>query len=152
MILSLEQQLCDDQDLSQVAGSYYSTNIFDRGAPGTPKYAAAALNIDMGQGNPIPFDVIVTEAFVGATATVSFSLEMDTTSAFGSATTVMTTAAIPVATLVVGYDPFQGLWLPLGITEQFLRLKFVIATATTTAGTVSAYIASGGRRRNHPYV
>jgi len=110
------------------------------------------LNIDMGQGNPIPFDVIVTEAFVGATATVTFSLEMDTTSAFGSATTVMTTAAIPVATLVVGYDPFQGLWLPLGITEQFLRLKFVIATATTTAGTVSAYIASGGRRRNHPYV
>lgn len=61
MILSAELLYSDDQDLAQTAGAYPSTNYIDHGAPGTP-HGGNALTPDIAHGEPVPLEVLVTEA------------------------------------------------------------------------------------------
>lgn len=148
MILSEQQTFSDKQDLAQTAGAYASTNHIDLGAPGTPYGAAAALNNDAGPGEPVPLEVLVTEAFVSAgAATLVVALQVDNDVAFGSATTVKTSKTWAKADLVVGANLFPDLYLPQGIDERYCRLLYTIGTATTTAGKVYAGI-SGHRQTN----
>jgi hypothetical protein len=145
MILSAELLLSDDQAITSTAAS---TNYIDRGAPGTPHGAAAALDNDWAPGQPVPFEVLVNEAFTAAgAATLTVDLEMDDNTSFSSATTVLTSGAIGKATLIIGYNCFAGLYLPEGITERYLRLNYTVATGPMTAGKITAGI-SGGRQTN----
>lgn len=96
----------------------------------------------------------VTAAFTsGGAATVQFVLEKDTTSAFGSPTTVKDSGALAMATLVDNYDIFYEHLSDLAYAEAFgsttfLRIKMVVATADLTAGSIKAGITLGKPQNN----
>lgn len=143
MILSAQSLFSDDQDLSQTAGNYASTNVIDLGATGTPVEGAAALVRDIGKGTPIPLLMQVTETFTsGGAATLVVALQVDDNDSFSSATTVWTSETLALATLAAGYElPID--YVPQGVNERYVRLYYTIGTATTTAGTVTAGFAAG---------
>lgn len=148
MPIDANEMLSDNQDLAQVVGSYLSTKSLDMwgGAQQTTIRGNSPV-MDFGRGNPMELVVQVTEAFVGATATVLAELVMADNE--GLTTNLVSvnqapggsiTVGIPVATLIVGYV-FR---LPLpsfGLTKRWLGIRYNIFTATTTAGKCSAYLA-----------
>lgn len=73
---------------------------------------------------------------VGA-ATVTITLECDDNSSFSSPTTLMTTIAIPKATLVIGYQATAGWKVPAGC-ERYAQLRYTVATGPLTAGKFTA--------------
>jgi hypothetical protein len=79
----------------------------------------------------------VTEAFTGGTS-VAVSLQTDTDEAFGTVETLVTTAAVPVASLVAGYT-FRLSTLPVGM-KTYSRLYYTVV-GTPTAGAVTAGLA-----------
>lgn len=131
MILDETFMFSDDQDLSQVAGAYDSTNVIDLG-----------VDRDMGNGVPIPLLIQVTEDFAsGGSATLQVVLETDDNEAMASSEILYTSEVIVLATLVAGYK-FVINFLPRE-NQQYLQLVYTIGTATTTAGTVTAGITWG---------
>jgi hypothetical protein len=137
MILDMQSLFSDDQ---AVAGSNVaSTNMIDLGAPGTPPLSAIALVRDIGKGTPIEILIQCTVAHAGTAPTLDVTLEMDTTDAFGSATTVGT--AVQMAGAAVG-DRASIFFLPEGITERYLRVYYTVGGTTPTI-TVTAGIALG---------
>ena len=123
--------LSDAQDLSQDAGNFYSTNTYNLGHTKDP-----------GTGNPLYVVICVDEAFTSAgSATVKFVVidEADTT-LDDSSVEIIATRAIAYTTLTAG--KVIVIPIPAGlITQQYIGLKYVIGTATTTAGTVTAFVA-----------
>jgi hypothetical protein len=124
--------LSDSQDLSQTTGNYYSTYTYNMGDD----------NAGPGKGNPLYVNFAVDEAFVGAGASVAFYvIEEEDTTLDDSSTVLVNTKAIGVATLVAGYQ--FSLPVPAGIcSKQYLGARYTISGATTTAGTVSAWISN----------
>lgn len=118
-----------------------STNIVDFGAPGTPIRGAAALARDLGKAQLIPVRVQVVTAFDTCTS-VKVAWQMDDDVAFGSATTVLETEAIAVATLVSGYV-FNITHVPLLSTERYGRFYYTVAGSANVAGTITAGIVFG---------
>lgn len=144
MILDTYTLMSDDQDLSQVAGTYYSDVLNLRGDPGytTSSDAPNGITHDLGKGVAVPFLCQVTETFTsGGAATLQVDLETDDNESFSSATVLVSSPTFALADLVQGkallpqHVPYNG--------EQYMRVKYVIGTATTTAGTVSAGITTG---------
>lgn len=140
MILDTLTLMSDDQDLSQVAGTYYS-DILSTKATGytTSKDAPSGVTADMGKGNSVPLMCQVTQTFTSAgAATLVVSLETSVDEAFSSAVTMVTSKTYALAELVAGkhllpeHVPYGGL--------GYYRIKYVIGTATTTAGMVTAGI------------
>lgn len=138
----------DGQDLSQIVGSYLSDKSVDlwNGARQT-SVMSNTPPLDFGAGEEIKIDIVVCEAFVGATATVLVEVVMADNEALDSNLVSLTqapggsiTVGIPVATLVQGYK--WRVSLPRhGISKRWLGLRYNIFTATTTSGTVNAYLA-----------
>lgn len=151
MIFDALEMLSNAQDLSQVVGSYLSEKSIDLWGGQTSRPTTILGNtpvMDFGRGNELEVVVQVVEAFVGATATVLVELVMaddeglttnlvSLTQAPGGSITV----GIPVATLVSGYR-FRLGCPEVGVTKRFLGLRYNIFTATTTAGTCSAWLAT----------
>ena len=144
MIFSEELMFSDDQDVSQAAGTYASTNIIDTGAPGTVYGAAAALARNVGPGNKVPILVQMTEALDSAddTATIQFQIETADEEAFDTTNVIVAmsrayTVEEAVAGLKWGVD-----CLPSDM-KRFIRVKYVIGTQTSTAGLVTAGIVHG---------
>lgn len=130
MILDFETRLSASQDLLQSQASYYSTKAYDLGSaddPGAGKSIAVVFAVDTGftsSGN----------------ATVKFEIidEEDET-LDGSSVVIASTDAIAYTRLTEGFKFF--LLVPAGlITQQFIGVKYTIATADTTAGRVTADI------------
>ncbi len=126
MIIDTQCQFSEDQDLSQTAGAYDSTNVVQ-------------LPANSSDGNPVRIWVQVTDTFEsGGAATLAIDLETATDAAFSSPVTIASISALALATLVEGYR------VPIDFLPRtdlgFLRLEYTIGTATTTAGTVSAGI------------
>lgn len=132
MFVDKECLLSDSQDLSQTANSYYSTYCYNLGS----------TKGDPGSGNTLYVVICVDEAFASAgAATVQFCVidELDTT-LDGSSRIIVQTDDIAYTTLTLG--KVIVIPIPAGlITQQYLGLRYDIGTATTTAGTVSAFIA-----------
>lgn len=124
--------LMDAQDLGQVAGDYYSSYAYNLGS----------VVGDIGSGNPLYVVICVDEAFASAgSATVKFSVidEADTT-LDSSSVEIVSTDTIAYTTLTAG--KVIAIPIPAGlITQQYLGLRVDIGTATTTAGTVTAFVA-----------
>lgn len=121
----------DSQDLSQTTGDYYSTNVLD-----------LLATTDIGIGSPVLLVITVDEAFTASgAATVKVSLidEADTT-LDGSSVEIVSTDLIGKARLTLGkvfYLP-----VPAGlITQRYIGVRYDIGTDTTTAGTMSAFLA-----------
>lgn len=121
-----------------VTASAASTNYYDFGAPGTPIRAAAALSRDLGKGQLIPVRVQIVTAMDTLTS-LKVAWQMDDDSAFGSATTVLETEAIALASLVSGYV-FNIQYVPLLSTERYGRFYYTVAGSNNVSGTITAGI------------
>jgi hypothetical protein len=134
-------------DSQAVTATAASTNVIDLGAPGTPFGAANAVSFDIGKGTDIAILVEVTEAFATLTS-LTVSMETDDNSGFSSPATVVTGAAIPVASLTLGYVFQFPARIPLGVNERYLRLKYTVAGSSATTGKIFAGIVAA--RQTNP--
>lgn len=136
MIFSRQQTFSENQAITASAAS---TNYIDLGATGTPPLGNQ-LDRDIGKGQPIPLECIVTEAFNNLTS-LTVAVEVDDNISFSSAKVVLS-QVIPLADLVVGKNlafPF----VPEGTDERYLRLNYTVAGTAPTTGTVYAGISKG---------
>jgi hypothetical protein len=146
-------------NLAQVAGSYPSTNVLDLHMAGIPTLAnlQGARDIGIGDGPALNLLVQVVTAFTSAgLATLSVALQGATDNGSGAPASFnswWTSPTYALATIAVAgarlYDmdmprPPAGIAIP-----RFLRLNYTIGTATTTGGTVGAYIVLD--RIDQPY-
>ena len=131
MIIDRFNEFSDAQAPTTVA-THASTNVVDL-------KAAGAL-----EGKPYYLHIKVnTTATADGAATVTFAAQTDDDEAFGSATTLYTTAAIGKATLVAGYEvvrlSLNG--LPL---ERYVRGYYTVATGPLTAGKFDFFLSADG--------
>lgn len=135
MILDTYGQFCNATALNTgAAGSYLLGDV---------------INLedlrDIGQGNPVYLVIIVsTTATSGGSGTYAFSLCSDAQAAIAVDTTQTThysTAAIPVATLVAGYN-VATVVIPMEDPdyEQYLGIVQTTAVAAATAGNIHAFL------------
>lgn len=125
MILDYQNLFSSDQEVHATAAS---TNVIDLGADDD------AVQDNNSKGD-IEILVQVTETYVGGTS-VAVALQTDTDSAFGTAVTLQSTAAIAVASLVAGYQ-FAIIRLPRAAVSRYIRLYYTVV-GSPTAGMITA--------------
>lgn len=137
MLLDANLSFSTNQSIAQTAGTYLCDKSIDLGTVGTDVQGGSPL-ADPGR-SPVPLLVQVTTAVTsGGSATVQVQLVMADDAALTSNLVVLeSTDAIAVASLVAGYK-FRFGTLPPGITKRYLGVQYIIGTATTTAGKVTA--------------
>lgn len=133
-IMDSTLEFCDATALNTgAAGTYLIGNVAD---------LTVVRNIANGQTVYLVISVDTTVTSGGA-ATVQFIFASDAQAAIatdGSATQHFTTAAIPKATLVAGYQTVIPLPLAKPDYEEFLGILQVTGTAALTAGKINAYL------------
>jgi len=133
MIVNKREEFADSQAVTATAIG--STGVIDLGASPTLQ--------DVANGKPlfVVFQVDTAATATGA-ATVTLSVESDSTANLATSATVhATTEAIGKATLVAGYK--RILALPPGRNyERYLGVRFTVATGPLTAGAFSAFLTS----------
>ena len=132
MYVDYDNELSDSQAVTATA---ISTNVIDLGTGNTTR--------DIGNGMPV-YLVIQTDtaATAAGAATVTFSLESDSTADLATSATVhWTSAAIGKASLVAGYE-VAAVALPSGDYERYLGLRYTVATGPLTAGAFSAFLTT----------
>lgn len=121
-IFDKKLQFADSQAITVTAAS---TNVVDLG-----------VDRDVGIGTPIEIDMRVMEAFTADGAgTLVIALQTSVDEAFTSPIVLQQTAAIPKASLVVGYEPAR--WRIPSPTKRYLRFYYTVATGPMTAGKLS---------------
>ncbi len=127
MIIDKQLELSSEQ---AVTASAASTNVIAKGKG------------DMGLEESLYLAITVKEAATAAgAATVTFSIQQDDDSAFGSAETVFASEAIGKADLIIGKQLFYK--LPLGLDKDYARVYYTVATGPLTAGKFDAQIVNG---------
>lgn len=114
-----------------------STNVLDFGLPSINPRTGAVIKTNHG-GVDHPIVIKVGAAFTGLT---SIQVNLQTSADDTTYTTVMSTAAIPVATLVAGYE-FGFVTLPLQVPQRYMRLQYVVVGAGVL-GDITAGFAAG---------
>ena len=138
MILDSLLRLSDSEDISQAAGTKYSTSVLN----------TSTVLGDIGAGEQLYAIFCIDAAVDGSGATVTFNIidEADTTLDSGSVV-IASTGALGVARLTLG--KIFVLPIPYGlVTQQYIGASYVIAGATTTAGTVCCWIGVGPQTWN----
>lgn len=132
MFIDKQNEFADSQAVTVTA---ISTNVIDLGATPTTRNPAP--------GEPIWLVIQVdTAATAAGAATVTFSLESDSTADLATSATVhWTSAAIGKATLVAGYL-VAAIALPHGDYERYLGVRYTVATGPLTAGAFSAFLTA----------
>lgn len=137
-------------NLAQVAGTYTSANVLDlHTSGGLPVLANLQGARDMGVGDSPALELlvqVVTAFTSGGAGTLQIAIQGapdNGSGAPGSYVSWYTSPAYALATLAAGarlYDmPFPR--PPAGVAiPRFLRMSYVIGTATMTAGTVASFI------------
>lgn len=114
-----------------VIGDQIDTEVAARGIGALTGAAALYLVI-----------AVTAAATSGGSATASFSLLTDGDPAMGSPTVVVTTAAIPVASLVAG-TLVVAVALPVGFAwERYVGLRQTTGTAAFTGGSIDAFLTT----------
>lgn len=126
-------------EMQAVTATALSTNVIDLGVNGIVRYEAAAVAMNLGAGNEIPFALMVNEDFVAGTS-VAISIETSAVEAMTGATVLYTTGAIPVATLKAGYRP-PIRWLPDAPLLRYLAVRYTVV-GSPTAGKITAALAT----------
>lgn len=131
MFMDSRLEFADSQDISQVAGTYLSTNQVDM-----------SVARDLGNGQPVYLVIQIDAAVVGTSSTVNFRLRSDSSAAVHATTSTahLETGAIAEAVLVAGHQIVMALPQEGNIYEQFLGVQAIIGAATTSAGTFSAFL------------
>lgn len=141
-----------DQDISQVVATYVSTDSIDLNPDGG---IGANQAPDLGMGRAIHAIFSLTAAVTsGGAATISFQLITATDIALTASVLVLAqTLPIALAQMTLGaqftLSPNSDVDDRQGLAQRFLGAQYVIAGATTTAGTVTTDISldqSDGRR------
>ncbi len=150
MILDALLQFDNAVSLAIAAGTQASTNVIDLGiTSGIPSSASGggARDIGIGDDPALKLLVLVTTTFTsGGAGTLSIALQGAIDNGSGAPAAYSTWWTSPVYALAILnagsrlYDmdmprPPDGIAIP-----RFLRLLYTVATATMTAGNVSAYI------------
>lgn len=138
MYVDKQEEFSDSQLLTITA---ISTNVIDL-TQGVTSPATLTL-IDIGTGEDVYLVIQVDVALTSAGATTcTFTLESDSTADLATSPTVhYTSAAIPKATLVAGYEVLK-LKLPAGSYERYLGVRYTVATGPFTGGSVSAFLTN----------
>lgn len=136
MILDTSLLLSDGQ---AVTVSAPSTNVIDLGATGTPFGANAALVRDIGRGAELDLAVAVTQAFAGLT---SLQVAVQVSPDNATWTTVASGPAVPLASLVAGYQFKVPGSIEEGSNARYLRLSYTVTGSAATAGKVTAAIVA----------
>lgn len=127
--------------LQAVTVTAVSTNVIDLG-----------VDRDVGGGlggRDLEIDTRVVTAFTAAgAATLVMALQTATDAAFTAPIILAQTDAIPVASLVAGYEPAR--FRVMSPTKRYLRLNYTVATGPMTAGTINAAIVAD-RQANRTY-
>lgn len=133
MILDERNEFCDATALNTGGAAIYNVgDVIDLGLDG----------MDLGAGEDIYCVIQVdTTATSGGSATGAFALVSDDVSTpnTSTATKHFITSAIPVATLVAGYQ-IAAFRLPAGTYERYLGIQQTTATAAFTAGRINAFL------------
>ena len=140
----------NQDSLAQVAGTYICSNVIDIGVTsGVPSSAAGGGARDLGIGDDPALKLLITTpvaATSGGSATVQVELDGAPDSGTGTpgAYTIMwQSQAIGYASLTAG-AAIGNIDVPRPVPGQpiprFFRLRFIVATATITAGTIEAAI------------
>lgn len=125
MILDKEFLFSENQ---AITGTANSTNVVDLG-----------VVRDIGKGVPLPLLIQVTEDFNTLTD-LTVSIETDDDEAFGSAEVLASSGAIPLDSLVQGYQfPIQ--YMPIH-TQRYLRVVYTVNGTAPTEGAVTAGIVA----------
>ncbi len=141
MIFSAQQIFSDDQAITATA---ISENVIDLGVPGTPYDATAALNQDVGKGNPIPVLIQVTEDFThGTTSDLTVTVEVSAAAGLTSPV-VLATETIAFADLKAGKQTFLQV-LPNGADLRYLGVRYTVGSGSFTGGTVTSGITMGNQ-------
>lgn len=135
MIFSQELLFSDHQAITTTDTS---DNTIDLGTTGTALKGPSPLVRDIGKGKPVPILVQVTEDFANLTS-LTITLEVDSDVNFGSAKTVYSSGAIPVADLVAGYK-LPIIYVPTGVDERYLRLNYTVGGSAANSGEITAGI------------
>jgi len=103
---------------------------------------------DIGVGDPLELFLAVDTLFTADGAgTLTIALQTDNDEAFGTPTTLFTTAAIGKATLVAGYE-LAKIKVPM-TTERYLRIYATVATGPMTAGKLTAGLILDRQANRH---
>lgn len=139
MIQDLELTFSNDQTLAIAVGTALSTKSVDLGANGAAALGGKGYH-DVGRGGPVQvWCQITATATSGGAGTLQVELVMADNGALTSNLVILQkTEAIALATLVAGYQFRIGGTVPPGITKQFIGLRYTVATADLTGGTISA--------------
>jgi hypothetical protein len=122
--------LSDEQDIGVAAGDVISTNVIDLGDGG---YA--------GDGQNLALVVDIPEALASAGAATLVIALQDCATEGGTYRDVIVSRAFALADVAKSNDKHFLVWgIPGGVqgVRQFVRCRYTIAVATTTAGTVTA--------------
>lgn len=111
-------------DAQAITGNATSTNIID-----------FSTDRDMGKGAPVKLLVQVAEDFNNLTS-LNIKVETDDNSSFLSATTLVETGEIALASLVQGYIAALHV-VPRG-TQRYMRLSYNVTGAAPAAGKITA--------------
>ena len=137
--MALLDSLNEFSDAQAVTASAIS-NVIDL----LPAAIGGNVLTDIGANDGLYLTILVqTTATSAGAATVTFSLESDSTADLATSATVhWTSAAIPKATLVAGYKVIT-IQLPYGSYERYLGVRYTVGTADLTAGKFDAFLHIG---------
>lgn len=120
-----------------VTATAISTNVVDLRNANTP----ALVDESILEHNMWLSILTTVAATAAGAATVTFSLESDSTADLATSATVhYTTAAIGKATIIIGYQPVVT-QLPAGSYERYLGVRYTVATGPLTAGSFLAWLS-----------
>jgi hypothetical protein len=139
---SWEQAVTVDAISANVLDLLTSGGALNAGATGGP---SANTVRDIGAGKQLYLHALVTTAFTtGDAATLTVTLESDSTANLATSATVHDTyiTTVAAATLVAGYWIAKGVPIPAGDYERYLGLRYTTTTGDMTAGKISAWISA----------
>lgn len=152
MLADMQNIISDKQSIAAAAGTVVGTNVMDLRAVGTiPQGGSPIADVGRMFSYELPglLVQITTTVTSGGAATIDFRVCSSANSDLSSPTVLDSSGALALATMVAGYQVQVGQRLP-NITQRYLGMNYVIATATTTAGNVFAGIQT--TRQTTPYV
>lgn len=131
-------------DRQAITASAASTNVVDLGETGTVYGASSAMVRDIGNGEPIPLTIAVTEGFNNLTS-LTIAIQVDDNAGFTSARTVQASQAILLADLGAGDDIALPAYIPRGVNERYMRLYYTVAGTAPTLGKITAGVSMGNQ-------
>ena len=126
-------------DSQAVTSTAISENVIDLNSVGGPN---ATQNIGVGEDLYLVVETAVTATDSGSDATLTVSLESDSTADLATSATVHdSTAAIAFADFATAGTRLMAVKLPEAVSyERYLGVRFTVASGPLTAGAFSAYL------------